>query len=119
MHNVWYILHNTEHFVGDILGFIPEIIDLSSDRPFVEMINENYSHGGGWSPFGEGEWKLDAKDAILVYPAKTELEPEERYLPLALGFLKTGGLVLIYEDAWVCWVPDLAHLDKFQVARMD
>ena len=43
-----------------MLGFLPMMLDDEDPRPAAEQLNETYAHGGGWMPFGKGQWIRDA-----------------------------------------------------------
>lgn len=94
----------------DDLGFLPLIIQGDDPRPFKEQLADRYSHGGGYSPFGEGLWHLDA-DQTLHYP------DDPPFKPLAWTALpSTDEVVIYYQHAMVaCLQKD----GSFVVVRMD
>ena len=103
------------------LGLIPAFLSDHDPRPAAEQFNEAYAHGGGWSSFGKGKWKLqftgDYATSKLVYPgdpafkciAHTVLHESSR---------NDAELVLVFTGGpWV--VVKKFTSDEFDVARMD
>jgi hypothetical protein len=93
----------------DLLGFIPDFILEMDPRPAREQINDRYAHGGGWHPFGKGEWVYDPASGSIKYPG------DPAYLPVAKGQLR-DETILVYKHAWVCIVQKDG---SFEVSRMD
>lgn len=93
-----------------MLGFIPSFLSDADPRPAKEQFNENYAHGGGWSPWSV-EWSLDAK----------RLPPELRYPgdPVYRAVAETrlrDERIIVFQHAIVAIVqPD----GTFEVARLD
>lgn len=52
------------------LGLIPEFLSEDDPRPAAEQFEENYSHGGGWSPMEKLRVRGKPQDGItaLLYP---------------------------------------------------
>lgn len=93
----------------DDLGFLPHFFSQADLRPAKEQLNENYAHGGGWHPYGEGKWKLDLVTHKLHYPGDPPMKV------LAEAKLR-DELILFYNYAIVAIVqPD----GSFEVARID
>lgn len=93
----------------DAIGFLPEIIRADDHRPVREQIASRYAHGGGYSPFGEGKWKLDPTTHVLTYPG------DESFAPLASAQIGEET-IYVYASAIVAIVqPD----GSFAVTRMD
>lgn len=98
--------------VPEGLGFLPSFLSEDDPRPAAEQINENYAHGGGWSPFNGFEY--DPVYNRLIYPAD-EVDPAEVYHALATAQLRNEQLYF-YEGEWLAIVqPD----GSFEVSRMD
>jgi hypothetical protein len=90
----------------DVMGILPDFLDLADPRPVREQFNERYAHGGGWSPMSK--WKL-LKDNSISYPGEDPLKPLAQ-----LKFRKE--LVVLYEHSWVAIIqPDRT----FEISRMD
>src|SRR4051812_22049663 len=96
--------------VGDVLGFLPEIIRPEDERPAALQIAERYAHGGGWRPSGEGEYQWDGGTGKLSYPGDPAMFPlASLVLPLS------GELVVLYPYGMVL----VCDGTVFQVSRMD
>lgn len=90
----------------EMLGFIPKFLNENDPRPAREQFNENYAHGGGWSPF-EGFTMLPNGD--LEYPG------DPVYSLLAEAHLRDEK-IRFYDYSWVAIVqPD----GSFEISRMD
>jgi hypothetical protein len=93
----------------DYLGPVPMWLDEDNSESAAKQFNANYQHGGGWRPFGEGQWKLDKDTHELTYPGDPTLKPIA-----AISF--RDEVIYAYEHAIFCIIqPD----GKFEVARMD
>lgn len=90
----------------DLVGYIPEFLFESDDRPAREQFNERYAHGGGWSPFN-GFAVSD--DATLEYPGDPAIKPVAR-----IAFRDEE--IFIYPYAWVMIRQPNGSTE---VARMD
>lgn len=95
----------------DRLGWLPQLLSGDDPRPFSEQIAENYAHGGGWSPFGEGRWKFDPVEHTLRYPGDPVFKP---YWSLTEN--ANGQTLFVYQSGIVCVVDKDG---RFQVTRMD
>lgn len=89
-----------------MLGFIPSFLSEADPRSAREQLDDNYRHGGGWSPF-QGFTVLP--DGNLKYPGDppTQLLAEAKLREEVIRF---------YEHSWVSITqPDgsveIAHLD--------
>jgi hypothetical protein len=60
---------------GDILGFLPEILRQDDPRSAAAQIEDRYSHGGGWSPFGRGQWQWSRDGMVLQFPGDPPMKP--------------------------------------------
>jgi hypothetical protein len=97
----------------EILGCIPDFLDLRDPRPAREQFNENYAHGGGWHPM-KG-WQLLKDNSIYYTGSLGESDNEPPYKPLAQTKFR-NELIVIYDHAWVAIIqPDRT----FEVSRMD
>jgi hypothetical protein len=97
--------------VPEGLGFLPSFLSENDERSAAQQINENYAHGGGWSPLN-GFVMRD--DHSIVYPADAD-GPDEVYRPLAEAQLRDERLYF-YDCEWLAIVqPD----GSFEVSRMD
>lgn len=92
----------------DHLGLVPWIINASDGRPVAEQVADKYAHGGGWNPYGEGQWRLD-DDGTLHYPGDPAFKP--------MAMTRVGDeTVWFYDHALVCVrQPDAS----FAVVRLD
>jgi hypothetical protein len=79
-------------------------------RAAKEQIDENYQHGGGWSPM-QG-WKLGPTTLRLTYGSGDEAE---HYDPLAKTTLRDETIVY-YHSSWVAIVQKDG---TFEVSRVD
>jgi hypothetical protein len=95
------------HATPDMVGILPEFLDPKDPRPAREQLNENYAHGGGWSPM-KG-WRMEPSSHIMHYDDEVPLRP------LARIRLRNES-VLLYESSWVAIVQPNG---EFEVSRMD
>ena len=91
----------------EALGFLPEFLSERNPKSAREQLDENYRHGGGWSPM-EG-FSFDPKDQSLKYPGDPKMKP------LARAKLREET-ILFYDSAWVVV---LQADGKYEVSRMD
>lgn len=91
------------------LGMIPDFLSLDDPRPAREQFNENYAHGGGWRPYGQGKWKLNSDGYALRYPG------DPLFRPLAIAQFR-DEVILFYDCALVCIMQKDG---SFEVSRMD
>lgn len=68
----WKILNS--FFSIDDLGFVPYIVDANDPRSVQAQIADKYAHGGGWSPYGKGDWIID-DDGVLKYTYDEPMKP--------------------------------------------
>jgi len=89
------------------LGLLPEFFNPLDPRPAKEQIDQNYAHGGGWSPMAG--FKFDVVSLKLSYPG----DPPMR--PLAWAKLR-DELIIFYDHSWLAIVqPD----GSYEVSRVD
>lgn len=100
----WEMLH--PKMTIDHLGFLPGFLSEDDSRSASEQINENYAHGGGWSPLPG--WKL-LGDYRIQYPGDPVLEP------LAKAKLRDEVIVFYDHDILGIFGPD----GSFQASRVD
>jgi hypothetical protein len=62
-------------FTPEWLGFLPEILLEEDKRTVKEQLEDRYSHGGGWRPFGDKKFKLDQMTKVLRYPGDPPFKP--------------------------------------------
>lgn len=93
----------------DYLGFIPGFLSLTDPAPAKAQFHKAYRHGGGWLPFGEGQWRLDTRSLQLRFPGDPPLEP------VAATDLRDETIV-VYRSAIVMI---LQNDGSFEVSRMD
>lgn len=106
--------------IVEALGFIPSFVS-RHEGTLAERFNKAYSHGGGWSPFGQGEWQ-QSSEGVLQYGDPSKFEPlypgDQPDPPMSpLVEARIGNEILrIYPHAWVSITqPD----GSFEVMRMD
>jgi hypothetical protein len=92
--------------IAETIGPILFWLDEEDPRPAAEQLDENYQHGGGWSPF-KG-FKL-LKNGDIQYPGDEPLAPI-----CAAGFRRE--LLLFYPFAWVMIMQKNG---TFEICRMD
>lgn len=90
----------------EALGFIPTFLSEDDPRPARDQFNENYAHGGGWSPMRG--WKFHPQTQMILYHG-------EVYRPISRAHLR-DETIIVYQDAWVCI---LQKDGSFEVSRMD
>ncbi len=101
---IWIARH--PQFDPEMLGLIPAFLDEADPRPAREQIDENYRHGGGWSP--QPKFKM-LPDGNLSYPGDPPL------LLLAETRLR-DELIRFYDLSYLAIVqPD----GSFEAARLD
>jgi len=92
--------------LDDLLGFIPQFFSPADPRPARDQANENYAHGGGWSPFDGFELR---SDGYIKYPGDPAMPP------LAIAHLRDEEIIL-YPHFWLMIKqPD----GSFEISRMD
>lgn len=99
----WIMKH--PRATGDMLGLIPSFLSDKDPRHAKEQINDNYAHGGGWSPFQgfklEGDVFQYPEDPPLRLIAETELR---------------GEVIRLYEHSWLVIIqPD----GSWETSRVD
>src|SRR5580704_18007890 len=62
-------------FRPEWFGFLPEILLAEDERPVKEQLDDRYSHGGGFRPFGDKKFKLDQMTKVLRYPGDPPFMP--------------------------------------------
>lgn len=62
-------------FGPEDLGYLPGFLSDADSRPAREQLDERYAHGGGYRPFGKGEWQFVATDRRLKYPGDPWMKP--------------------------------------------
>ena len=75
---MWKYLDKTlsKYQIDGMLGYIPDhIVRVDDPRPIKDQVASNYAHGGGYSPWGKGEFKLDLKTKVLKYPGDPPFKP--------------------------------------------
>lgn len=92
----------------DHLGLIPSFLSVHDPRPAKEQFDQNYRHGGGWSPYPKGSWTM-AENHTIKYPG------DDRMKPLASAQLR-DETIFVYEMGIVAIVQKDG---SFEVARMD
>lgn len=107
----WVQLDHTlnSNQVVDMLGFLPQIVSSLDPRPIKEQVNANYPHGGGWHPFGAGQWKFDAAHKTLKYPG------DPLFKPIAELQVR-DELFIVYQHAWTVIMQKDG---TYEVSRMD
>ena len=91
----------------EMVGFLPEFLDLRDTRPAKEQFDANYRHGGGWSP--QEAWTFDANDLTIKYPGDPRLKP------IAITALR-DEMIYVYPSG----IVNIVQLDgSFEIARMD
>lgn len=94
---------------GALIGELPCFVDDKDPRPAREQFNANYQHGGGWLPFGQGQWTLNFTTWTLSYPGDPPL------YPVAIMKLRDERIVIYRHAIVMILQPD----NSFEVARMD
>ena len=99
----WNLLH--PRATEEMVGYIPQFVNIDDPRPAKEQLHTAYAHGGGWSKF---EGFLMADDGLqIVYPG----DPPMR--AIASAYLRDEKLVL-YEGEWLA----IIQATGFEIARM-
>lgn len=96
-----------DYSVQEALGYIPHFLSENDPRSAKEQINQNYSHGGGWSPMPG--WLLSPTSRSIRYPGDDPLQA------VAEARLRSET-ILVYPHAWVAIVQEDG---SYEVARMD
>jgi hypothetical protein len=91
------------------IGYIPDMIDPTSEVRFQDQLNITYAHGGGWRPF-KG-FKFAPSTLEIKYPG------DPAHLPIASIKGLTQTLV-IYPYGWVGIIDD-ATPELIEISRMD
>ena len=106
--SIQYLTSQGEYFTS-FCGPILMRASLNGDkRPAREILDENYRHGGGWSPF-EGFKVADPKKFSIKYPGDPTMRPHS-----LITF--NHEVVAFYDSDWVAiWQPD----GSFEICRMD
>jgi hypothetical protein len=104
---IWERLWPQAH--EDHLGLLIGFLDINDPDDARSQLNKNYAHGGGFSPFGEGQWNF--------YPDKMTLQyPEDPPMRALWRFALRDEEVLVFEHALVM----VRKADgSFLVTRMD
>ena len=96
-----------DNITPEHLGFIPYWIDTQAEESFVDQIEANYAHGGGWHDF-DGFIRMN--DGTLTYPEDPPLKP------IAM-VSNEREIMTLHHHSWVCVYN---RADKtFRVARID
>lgn len=89
----------------DCLGALPTFFWNGDSRPASEQLDERYSHGGGFSTFGEGMFTLTEWEHG---PAKLKYPGDPAYEEIARGYLHlyqpSEELILVFDYAIVAIV---------------
>jgi hypothetical protein len=104
------------------LGIIPMFCHDDDPRPAREQIDENYQHGGGWSPMRGFTLKdalsaLDKRSPPYLMAKHLELHyPEdEPFKPLAVAAFRDETIVFYQYSVVAIFQPDYS----FEVGRLD
>ena len=103
---VWFARHpgvEIEH-----LGLIPMFFREEDPRPAKDQIEERYAHGGGWSPFGQGKWRM-TPTGKLKYPG-------DEALPILAECFLNGETLRFYAMSLLAVVQPNGD---FEVCRLD
>ena len=94
----------------EMLGYLPQLISHHvTYGTIAEQVARNYSHGGGYAPFGQGQWTFDPVTFALSYPDDPVMLP---FYSLAVG----TETAYVYPYAIVAVVQADG---SFEVIRMD
>jgi len=104
----WLRIH--ERASIDDLGFTLDWLDPTNPEPARVQFDTNYKHGGGYRPFGTGQWEL-SDDLSLQYPG------DPAYKPLWLCKFRDHEHIVVYPHAWFMILDPATK--EFVVARMD
>jgi hypothetical protein len=60
----------SKSFHIDDLGALPIFFSDADPRSAADQLDDNYRHGGGFSPFGDGKFRLEYRESgcVLKYP---------------------------------------------------
>jgi hypothetical protein len=61
--------------LGEILGYLPDIVLPGDPRPVREQLDDRYSHGGGYREFGRGQWEWSQTSLRLKFPGDPAMKP--------------------------------------------
>lgn len=98
--------HPSDPAPEEILGFLPSFLDDNDPRPAREQINENYAHGGGWTPLPK--ITID-KHGNLRYPG------DPPFKCLAMAMLRDELICLYEHELLMIMQPD----GSFEVSSVD
>ena len=99
MHTFYMLKPGSE----DLIGHLPEFLDLGDPRPAAEQFDERY----GWRPM-DG-WTMDPMTCVITYPG------DPRLVPVAAAEFR-DEVICVYEFSWVAIIqPDRSY----QIARMN
>lgn len=106
-----------EGFCVKDLGILPLFFSDLDPRSAAEQLNTNYSHGGGFIPFGQNEFELfdwESGPAILKYPG------DRPFKEIARAYLHMGQpteeLILVFDCSIVVIMQENG---VFAVTRCD
>lgn len=92
--------------VEELMGYVPFFFSEADPRPAEVQLDENYAHGGGWSPMPK--WK-HLGDHVIQYPGDPKLRP------IALGKLRDEKIFFYEHSIVAIFRPD----GSFGAARVD
>lgn len=93
-------------------GYLPHILQADDPRPAAGQLADRYAHGGGYTPYPDGDWTYVPGDpASLHYPGDPPFyEISRTVLPLS------GQLILLFQYS----ILAIVELDgSFAVTRAD
>jgi len=97
-----------ERYSEEALGLIPAFLEEADPRSASAQFNENYAHGGGWSPMAG--WSMGPVGEILYQGEFDALAP------IAIATLHANEIIRVYPSAWVA----ISQVDgSFEISRMD
>lgn len=91
----WVLKHPDAE--AEMLGLLPAFFDEADPRPAKQQLDENYAHGGGWSPFQgfqlteRGLQYPDDPPMLLIAEAKLRDETIRLYEGSWLVILQPDG----------------------------
>lgn len=108
MEGVWTLVGGTSE---EMLGFLPDIIHSSDQRPIADQINDRYQHGGGWSPMAG--WTFH-DNGCIQHGTETLLSPK-------VVFQLRDEIFMLYDYAWALILrrDTGAGTYTYEVSRMD
>jgi hypothetical protein len=113
-----FISHHPLATIDD-MGFFPGFVSDRDPRPAREQINDNYRHGGGWSPIYMERWKLlDKERLVLKYVTPPEYPGDEGdppIEPLCELRMRDERIIMYPHSVFAIFQPD----GSFEVARCD